>query len=86
MAFASGSADSYKTWKHVTAPDEDVEMKETKKLSSVMAMILGILGTLELMIAGAMLFNIDVRSADTLAIIFAFLVLYFGVVAVLTDN
>lgn len=55
-------------------------------LSCVMAMILGALCTIELMTAGAMIFNIDVRSADLTAIFFAFLVLYFGVVAVLTDR
>lgn len=66
-------------------PDEE-KRAEDGKLSSAMAMLLGVLGTLELMIAGAMIFNIDVRATDTLALIFAFLVLYFGVVAILTDK
>ncbi|MBQ7371081.1 MAG: hypothetical protein IJW67_04230 [Blautia sp.] len=66
--------------------ERDGDREENQKLSSTMAMLLGILGTLEIMIAGVMIFNIDVRAADTLALIFAFLVLYFGVVAVLTDK
>lgn len=56
------------------------------KLSSVMAMLLGVIVTLEIMVAGAMLFNIDVRATDALSILFAFIVLYFGVVAALTDK
>lgn len=65
---------------------EEQETEGNRKLSSVMAMLLGILVTLEIMIAGAMVLNIDVVSADILAIIFAFIVVYFGVVALLTDN
>lgn len=86
MAFASGASHSYQTWEHVTDVERDGDREENQKLSSTMAMLLGILGTLEIMIAGVMIFNIDVRAADTLALIFAFLVLYFGVVAVLTDK
>lgn len=48
-------------------------------------MILGIFCTLELMIAGAMILNVDMRSVDLLAVFFIFIVLYFGVVAVLSD-
>ena len=51
-----------------------------------MAVILGLIVTLEVMIAGGMIFNIDFHSADTIAVILGFLVLYSGVVAVLTDN
>ena len=65
---------------------EEQEAEENRKLSSVMAMLLGDQVTLEIMIAGAMILNIDVVSADILAIIFAFIVVYFGVVALLTDN
>ena len=50
--------------------------KESRKLSRTMAVIL----------AGGMIFNIDFHSADTIAVILGFLVLYSGVVAVLTDN
>ena len=46
--------------------------QEKKKFSRTMALILGVVLTLELMIMGAMLF--------------AFAVLYFGVVAGLTDK
>lgn len=60
--------------------------QERKKLSSVMAMVLGFLVTLEIMVAGAMILNVDFHTADTLAVVFAFVVLYFGVVAVLTDK
>ena len=57
-----------------------------KKLSSGMAMILGALLTIEIMIGGAMLFNFDFRGADIVAVVLAFMVLYFAVVATLTDK
>ena len=60
--------------------------KETRKFSSVMAMIMGILVTLEIMVMGAMLLNIDFHSADRIALVLAFMVLYSGVVAALTDK
>lgn len=56
------------------------------KLSPVMAMILGVLVTLELMVAGTMVLNVDFHTADLISIVFAFIVLYFGVVAFLTDK
>ena len=59
---------------------------EKKKFSNVMAMVLGILITLEIMIIGAMLFRIDVHSADRIAMALAFVVVYSGVVASLTDK
>ena len=77
VALASGSSDY---------AENSGEGQESRKLSSAMAMILGVLGTLEIMVAGAMVFNIDVSATDTLAVFFSFLVLYFGVVAVLTDK
>ena len=43
-------------------------------------------GIAEVMIAGGMIFNIDFHSADMIAVIMGFIVLYSGVVAVLTDN
>ena len=49
-------------------------------------MILGLFITLELMIGGAMIFNYDFHGADLIALRFAFMVLYSGVVAVLTDK
>ena len=52
---------------------------EKKKFSNVMAMILGILVTVEIM-------KIDVHSADRIAMALAFVVVYSGVVAALTDK
>lgn len=60
--------------------------KETRKFSSVMAMIMGVLVTLEIMVMGAMFLNIDFHSADRIALVLAFMVLYSGVVAALTDK
>lgn len=51
-----------------------------------MAMILGILVTVEIMILGAMVMKIDVHSADRIAMALAFVVVYSGVVAALTDK
>lgn len=56
------------------------------KLSPVMALILGILVTLEIMVAGSMALNIDIHTVDAISILFAFIALYFGVVALLTDK
>ena len=70
-----------------------VETEETEdrhsgrqKLSSGMAMVLGALLTIEIMIGGAMLFNFDFKGADIVAVVLAFMVLYFAVVASLTDK
>ena len=60
--------------------------KETRKFSSVMAMIMGVLVTLEIMVMGAMLLNIDFHSADRIALVLAFMVLYSGVVIALADK
>ena len=57
-----------------------------KKLSGTMALILGVVLTLELMIMGAMLFHIDFHSADRITLVLSFAVVYFGVVAGLTDK
>ena len=51
-----------------------------------MALILGVVLTLELMIMGAMLFHIDFHSADRITLVLSFAVVYFGVVAGLTDK
>jgi hypothetical protein len=66
--------------------EETEQMGSNEKLSSVKAMLLGVFVTAEIMIAGAMLFNVDVHTADGLSVILGFLVLYFGVVACLTDK
>ena len=60
--------------------------KKREKLSPSMAMIMGIAVTVEIMIAGGMILNIDFRSVDVIALILAFVVLYFAVVAILTDQ
>ena len=57
-----------------------------QKLSSGMAMILGALLTIEIMIGGAMILNFDFKGADIIAVVLAFMVLYFAVVASLTDK
>ena len=51
-----------------------------------MAVILGLIVTVELIIAGGMIFNIDFHSTDMIALSMGFMVLYAGVVALLTDN
>lgn len=78
------------TGKMVLAEGSCVQLqrKEHKegKLSRKMAMMLGALVTLEIMVAGAMVLNIDFLTVDIIALLFSFVVLYFGVVAVLTDK
>ena len=65
---------------------EDTQECRGSKFSGSTAMILGLFITLELMIGGAMIFNYDFHGADLIALLFAFMVLYSGVVAVLTDK
>ena len=60
--------------------------KGNQKFSGAMAMILVIVITAEIMIAGAMVFDIDFRGSDLVALMLAFMVLYCGVVAALTDK
>ena len=59
---------------------------ERHKFSRTMAVILGLIVTLEVMVAGGMIFNIDFHSADMVAVVMGFMVLYAGIVAILTDN
>ena len=66
--------------------EEKEKKKGERKLSCAMAMILGLVVTLEIMVAVAMIFNINFHGMDGIALIFAFMVLYSGVVAVLTDK
>lgn len=67
--------------------DQESQMhRGKKKLSRMMAMVLGAVVTAELLVMGAMLLNIDFRSADRIALILGAAVLYFGVVASLTDK
>lgn len=51
-----------------------------------MAVILGLIVTLEVMIAGGMIFNVDFHSADIITLIFGAGVVFSAAVAVLTDN
>ena len=60
--------------------------KKEGKLSPSRAMIIGIAVTVEIMTAGGMILNIDFRSVDMIALLLAFVVLYFAVVAILTDK
>ena len=62
------------------------ERRSDRKLSHTMAMVIGVLVTLEIMIAGAMVLNFDFRGADVIALGLGFMVLYSGVVALLTDK
>lgn len=62
------------------------KQKQGNKLSGAMAMFWGVLVTLEIMVAGAMIFNFDFHGADAIATVLVFVVLYFGVVAALTDR
>ena len=66
--------------------EEHRENHGRKKCSGSTAMILGLFITLEIMIGGAMIFNYDFHGADIIALLLAFMVLYSGVVAVLTDK
>lgn len=65
---------------------EGLFQTHTRKFSGSTAMVLGAFITLEIMIGGAMIFNFDFHGADIIALLFAFMVLYSGVVAVLTDK
>lgn len=62
------------------------EKQKDKKFSAFMAIILGFIITLEIMVAGAMMLKIDVSKVDGIALFFTFAVVYFSVVAGLTDK
>ena len=63
-----------------------IRRNKNHKFSKTMALILGVIVTLEVMVAGGMIFNIDFHSADIIALIFGFIVVFSGAVAILTDN
>ena len=71
---------------NVVNTTQRMRRKEIHKFSRTMAVILGLIVTLEVMVAGGMIFNIDFHSADMVAVIMGFMVLYAGIVAILTDN
>ena len=60
--------------------------KNRRKFSSIMAMVLGAIVTIEIMIMGAMVLKLDFHSADRITLILSFAAVYFGVVAGLTDK
>ena len=62
------------------------EKKNRRKLSNVMAMVLGAIVTIEIMIMGAMVLKLDFHSADRIALVLGFMVLYSGVVIALADK
>lgn len=66
--------------------EEASEKQKEKKFSAVMAIIIGFIITLEIMVAGAMMLKIDVSKVDGIAVLFSFAVVYFIVVAGLTDK
>ena len=59
--------------------------KNRRKFSSIMAMVLGAIVTIEIMIMGAIL-KLDFHSADRIALALGFMVLYSGVVIALADK
>lgn len=71
---------------YYTEREKPKHTRGRKKLSRIMAMLLGGIVTIELLIIGAMLLKIDFRSADSVAVILGAAVLYCGVVASLTDK
>ena len=60
--------------------------RENHKLSRTMAAVIGLIVTLEVMVAGGMIFNVDFHSADIITLIFGAGVVFSAAVAVLTDN
>ena len=65
---------------------EDTQESRGRKFSGSTAMILGRFYYIGAHDRGAMIFNYDFHGADLIALLFAFMVLYSGVVAVLTDK
>ena len=59
--------------------------KNRRKFSSIMAMVLGAIVTIEIMM-GAMVLKLDFHSADRIALALGFMVLYSGVVIALADK
>ena len=60
--------------------------KNRRKFSSIMAMVLGAIVTIEIMIMGAMVLKLDFHSADRIALALGFMVLYSGVVRQIREN
>ena len=62
------------------------EKRSRRKLSKIMAMVLGAIVTIEIMVIGAMILKVDFHSADRIALGLGFMVLYSGVVVALADK
>ena len=77
---------SSRTRKAVLAEGYEETDTREKKFSGSTALLLGLVITIEIMVGAAMLFHFDFHGADMIALFFAFMVLYSGVVAVLTDK
>ena len=72
--------------RNTTGTTQEMRRKENHKCSKTMAVILGLIVTLEVMIAGGMIFNVDFHSADIITLIFGAIVVFSGAVVILTDN
>ena len=70
----------------ILRPITAARIKGNRNSPVFMAMVLGAVVTVELLIMGAMFLNVDFQSADRLALLLGAVVLYFGVVALLTDK
>ena len=57
-----------------------------EKFSGLAAMLIAVVVTIEIMVGGAMVLDIDFFKADAIALILCFVVLYCGVVVMLTDH
>lgn len=66
--------------------ERSARKKSHRKFSSIMAMILGALVTIEIMVIGAMVLKLDFHSMDRIALGLGFMVVYSGVVVMLTDK
>ena len=57
-----------------------------EKFSGFAAMLLSVIVTIEIMVGVAMVLDIDFFKADVVALVLCFVVLYCGVVVMLTDR
>lgn len=60
--------------------------KDRRKFSSMMAMILGALVTIEIMVIAAMILKLDFHSVDSISLGLGAMVVYSGAVMMLTDK
>lgn len=60
--------------------------RKSGKLSGRMALIVGFVLALEITVAGSMVLHTDFFRRDPIALVMAFMILYCGVVAMLTDQ